>query len=320
MNIFISHAHEDKPLAKAWRELLNCVSNGEIDPWYSSDDRVEGGVGPGNWREEIQEKIETADVLLIIITPGSNERPWLLWESGFAAGKSKEIIPVIFFLRNDNIHSVFETKQKYNGELENDVLQLCERIVSMATKKNIPSQTKDLWKTLVKKYIKKVNEEKKVSLSKRLFHKHFHQEQIADGLSGTWYAKWTQLNEDNSEDIWETDKLYVWPSETRIRMVGYNSKEGTKTVENTEFYPMEGVISSRGWVALSYWSGGTVPICGTCLLKPYGLTGDILLGSWQGFTARDLSEEPRFTQGRVLISKRQEIVESFFNKSAVSKT
>ncbi len=222
------------------------------------------------------------------------------------------IIPIIFFLKNDSVHSVFETKQKYNGELENEVLQLCENIL-MRTSKTIPSETIDLWKMAISKYITQIKIEEEASFSKRLFHKHFHQAQIAESLSGPWFAKWSQFDEDKSEVIWETDDLHVWTSENRIRMVGTNSKKGIKAVKHAEFYPMEGVVSPLGWVALSYWSGGTIPICGTCLLKPHGSTGDSLLGNWQGFTAKDLHEEPRFAQGRVIISRQQEIVENFFS-------
>ncbi len=311
MNIFISHAHEDKPLAKAWQELLRWISNGEIDPWYSSDDRVEGGVGTGEWRTKVQAKIENAEILLIIFTPGSNERPWLLWESGFAAGKSKVIIPIRFFISDEAVHSVFESLEKFDGETEENVLNLCERILNMATGAVIPNETKEMWKILSAKYLKLVQNEKTVSFSKRLFHKHFHQTKIAEDLTGEWYARWTKLNDDNSEVIWETDKLHIWSAENRIRMVGFSSKKGVKEIENSQFYPMEGVVSKTGWIAMSYWSGGTIPICGTCLLKPRGLTGDVLVGNWQGYTSLDLSEEATYTRGRVIFSRRLEVVENY---------
>lgn len=313
MEIFISHAHEDKALARAWSELLNCVSNGQVDPWYSSDDRADSGIAPGSWREQIHQKLESADILLIIVTPGSNERPWLLWESGFAAGKSKIIIPIVFFLRHDRIHSVFETKQKYDGESKDDALQLCERIVMQATGKAVPAAVRQVWTALVDRYLETVQHEKTVSLSKRLFHKHFHNEQEAENLAGTWFACWTEIPQDQSpEVVWETDLLQIWAGETRLRVVGYSGKRGIENASSAEFYPMEGVVSARGYVALSYWSGGSIPICGTCLLKPEGAAGDTLSGHWQGFTARDLSLEPRFVQGRVVMSKRKEVVETFF--------
>jgi hypothetical protein len=105
----------------------------------------------------------------------------------------------------------------------------------------------------------------------------------------------------------------MWAGETRLRVVGYSAKAGIAGVDSAEFYPMEGVVSSRGYVALSYWSGGAIPICGTCLLKPEGSAGDTLAGHWQGFTSRDLGEEPRFTHGRVVMSKRQNVVDTFFD-------
>ena len=86
-------------------------------------------------------------------------------------------------------------------------------------------------------------------------------------------------------------------------MVGINAKKGIEEILPSEsgFYPMEGVVSGEGRIALSYWSAGEIPICGTCLLQRKGSTGRKFVGRWQGYTTGDLSldEEPRFTDGRV---------------------
>ena len=91
--IFISHAHEDRGLAKAWQDLIRTLSVGQIHPWYSSDERAGGGVGTGEWRSEIRDRVAEAETILALLTPGSNERPWLVWESGFAEGQEKTIVP-----------------------------------------------------------------------------------------------------------------------------------------------------------------------------------------------------------------------------------
>ena len=109
--------------------------------------------------------------------------------------------------------------------------------------------------------MKLVEQQAQSSVSRTLFHDHFHMSKTAQHLEGQWFAKWTEQKPDGTEDVFEIDSLQIWSTEGRIRMVGLGMKG--------EPYPMEGVISSQGVIALSYWSKGEIPICGILLLESW---------------------------------------------------
>ena len=146
MDVFISHAHENRRLAEAWQRLLRSTSNGLIDPWYSSDPRADGGTGPGNWRQKVREHLESATVILILITPGSNQLAVARLGGGFASGRAKTVIPITYFVQPRCIHSVFHAEQHYNGEDEGKVLELCARLISQHNNRPVPADTMLAWR------------------------------------------------------------------------------------------------------------------------------------------------------------------------------
>ena len=113
------------------------------------------------------------------------------------------------------------------------------------------------------------------------------------------------MHDDGREEPFEKDAVYVWTTEFRIRMIGVSQKQGIDQFRSREFkfYPMEGIVSNQFWIALSYWSPGSFPVCGTCLLKCKGVNWRHLIGTWQGFTARSIEDEPAFTNGKVEMVK-----------------
>lgn len=128
--IFISHHHEEKLLARSWQRLVSLLTQGAVVPWYSSDERAAGGVTPGEWHPQIRKEIEDATVILVLITPVSNEKPWLFFESGLASGQRKTIIPIYYYMRQDTLNSVFRNLQCYNG----DRLEGIDGIRALATR------------------------------------------------------------------------------------------------------------------------------------------------------------------------------------------
>jgi len=309
--IFISHAPEDANLALAVEKFISEATKGMFNVKCNESLRLELE-SENDERELIHDSIINSNILLIIITPGSNERPLLVWESGFAYGKDKQVIYLSYFVKKEHIHTVFETnkKQVFNGESSEDIIKLTESAFKLK-KEKVTDEMKKYWNFVLVDYLKKVEDELEISISKRLFHSHFHQSEMAENLSGSWYAKWTQIDSNGKETIFEMDTLHVWSSENRLRVIGFNSKKNIEKIkaENSGYYPMEGVISWKGWIALSYWSAGNIPICGTCLLQSVGLTGELLEGKWQGFTADDISKEPQYTRGRVIWSKSKEDID-----------
>ena len=151
----------------------------------------------------------------------------------------------------------------------------------------------------------KIKEHSRKRITDSLFHNSFHTVSTAQKLKGDWFAKWTQANADGTESIFEVHPVEIWTTNERLRIVG-KAKEGAK------YYPMEGVISSSGHVALSYWSEAEIPICGTAFLNLIG-GNRIMVGNWEGNTAATLNEELSIIRGRVVIGRSHEIVQNYWD-------
>jgi hypothetical protein len=305
--IFISHAHEDRALALAWQELIYSITATRVRPWYSSDERMGGGMGPGDWRRLVHQKVRESTMILVLLTPGSNERPWLVWESGLAEGQSKEVIPVTFFMNERGLHEVFRNKQWFEGDKRSGVEKLVRELMLRVTGRPLEDFILESWRVSIERYLAAVATERRSSLARALFHDHFHDRHAAEQLSGNWTAMWTEVGEDGTETPFETDTLECWTTDSRIRFIGTSAKGGIDGLldadEDERYYPMEGVVSADGWLALSYWSAREVRICGSVVMRRKGSSGVLLEGWWQGHTARNVLEEPRFVQGRVTMGK-----------------
>jgi hypothetical protein len=79
LNVLIRHAHAERPLAEAWRELLEAISGGMIAPWDSSDTSGDGGMRTGaEWRETLRRQIGDRRFVIAVLSPASRDRPWIL--------------------------------------------------------------------------------------------------------------------------------------------------------------------------------------------------------------------------------------------------
>ncbi|NJM68850.1 MAG: DUF4071 domain-containing protein [Scytonema sp. RU_4_4] len=135
IKVLISHYHEERALADAWKELLKSTSLGAIEAWYSSDSHAVGGMTIGlEWRNELHQKLAESNFILAIQTPTSAGRPWVMWECGVASGIDKErgIIPIIYSMKPSDFANPISSYQLYQGEDENQVRQVCERLTVAA--------------------------------------------------------------------------------------------------------------------------------------------------------------------------------------------
>ncbi|WP_414584878.1 TRAFs-binding domain-containing protein [Scytonema sp. PCC 10023] len=135
IKVLISHYHEERALADAWKELLKSTSLGVIEAWYSSDSHAAGGMTIGiEWRDQLHEKLAESNFILAIQTPTSAGRPWVMWECGVASGIDKErgIIPIIYSMKPGELANPISSYQLYQGEDENQVRQVCERLTMAA--------------------------------------------------------------------------------------------------------------------------------------------------------------------------------------------
>ena len=128
LKILISHAHDEKGLASAWKELIETISAGALEVWFSSDTHPEGGMAVGKeWREDLYRKLAESDFILAIQTPFSFTRPWIMWESGVASGidKARGIIPIVYLMGRGELANPLSTYQVYEGGDPEQVREVC---------------------------------------------------------------------------------------------------------------------------------------------------------------------------------------------------
>jgi hypothetical protein len=87
--IFISHDSRDWEVAEAFSELLKNVSVGMLKTFRSSDKKGTEGIEFGDeWFQRVMSRLGDASVIIALLTPQSLNRPWILYETGVAKGKT----------------------------------------------------------------------------------------------------------------------------------------------------------------------------------------------------------------------------------------
>jgi hypothetical protein len=126
VQIFLSHSTRDRSIAEALKDLLEAVfGKRRIVVEFSSDQQAGGGIPPGaHWLPWITERITEADRTYVLLTPNSMKKPWVLWESGAAAGvalatnKASRVVPITFGIRDADIPSPFQSTQRVLGDTD----------------------------------------------------------------------------------------------------------------------------------------------------------------------------------------------------------
>jgi hypothetical protein len=86
--VFVSHDSRDADLAEAFGNLLTDASGGMLDSFRSSDRKGDHGIDFGDeWYRAITEKLGGATDVVALLTASSINRPWILYEAGYAAAK-----------------------------------------------------------------------------------------------------------------------------------------------------------------------------------------------------------------------------------------
>lgn len=124
--VFISHSHRDGPLASALEAALKAVFP-KVEVHYSSNRGATASLQPGaDWLEWIREQVSQSDITLLLLTPESHRKSWIMWEVGavsgvgIASGKSGHVVPLLYRLGIEEIPGPIRGKQAIHGEdLEN---------------------------------------------------------------------------------------------------------------------------------------------------------------------------------------------------------
>lgn len=139
LKVMISHAHDEKTLAEAWKELLEQTTLGVVKVWFSSDTSATGGMTVGSeWRDQLYRQMAESNFIIAIQTPSSAGRPWIMWECGVASGieKMRGIIPVVFAMGRGDLANPLTTYQIYAGDDAAQVREVCTRLAEAAGLQN----------------------------------------------------------------------------------------------------------------------------------------------------------------------------------------
>lgn len=279
LKIFLSHTYEERKLADAFKWLVETVSNNQIMAWYSSDPRPTGGTELGDWRDLVHVKLDESDEVIAIITPESNGLSWIAYETGFSHGLNKITTPLYFFMNVSHIKLFDHNVSAFKGHDASEIIGLLSELFKKAEIEVTKDMIDFTWAGPIEVYMKRISEQEEALRGRQLFQDHFHDAKLSEDMENKiWYAAWTQIKDDDTEVLWSKDSLKCWSTSNRIRFVG----EAEETI-----YPMEGVRSSHGMIAMSYWSEGVIPICGTVMLQT-NLDGSAYNGNWSGHTSRSL--------------------------------
>ena len=300
VTVFISHASEDEPLARAWMDIIRSLPGKTEVPFLAEDSRR--GIHSGDkWAEKIDKALIEAHTTIAILTPSSNDRPWVLWESGVAYGMDKKFIPVFCYLKKESVNPVFSRFQAHDVSKRESAADLCKEL--FYPNENLSETDKALLDVLLQQYEDVVATHKLAAQTHGLFNHHFHNHDRAKLLDGYWLADWDFYDETGELRPYERDELCFWTTDDRIRAVGYNTKTGIDQLGDiAKFYPMEGMVSSSGWITFSYWSAATIQYCGVVLLHDDG-TGLGLDGTWEGYSTQQFGAPASLKKGTVSLRK-----------------
>ncbi len=123
--VFISHTHADAAIANALSGAIEGMFGDLITTSYSTKKELDGGIKPGEeWFRWIVERVRAANIAVILLTPASTQKPWVLWEAGavYGAGiasadaNARKVRPLVFKLSGSQVPSPFAGIQGVNGD------------------------------------------------------------------------------------------------------------------------------------------------------------------------------------------------------------
>lgn len=107
--VFVSHATADKWIATTFCEKIDATGASS----FRDDRDINGG---DSIPETIRTKIQVSRELVVLLSPDSIERPWVLLEVGAAWGRRKNyrIVPVLCHVSFDAIPDIIEGKKAFH--------------------------------------------------------------------------------------------------------------------------------------------------------------------------------------------------------------
>ena len=151
MSIFISHSHSDANLASCFQNFLETITSKRIDIHRSSKS---GSIEYGeSWIDWINEKVATAKISFILLTPSSFAAKWVLWEAGAVSGvkrahteeieHKRRVIPIRFLIPDRENLGPFQSQQVADGLDAEQIKALSKSVLSDLRDEEIPGDFVD---------------------------------------------------------------------------------------------------------------------------------------------------------------------------------
>lgn len=127
--LFISHLHADKELVDLIHKLIDEVFSEVFDIFNTSGKPPEAG---RKWHDAIRDNLDKANVVLVILTPRSVKRDWVIFEAGAAwlsaEKQEKKLIPCFYEI--DEIPSVVAPFQGVSLTARDGISELIESLTN----------------------------------------------------------------------------------------------------------------------------------------------------------------------------------------------
>jgi hypothetical protein len=126
-SVFVSHATYDKWVAKVLCEKIASLGS-SVQPWRDDRDIDGGEIIPDTIRTAIQE----CDEFLVLLTPESVQRQWVLVEIGAAWGQHLRIVPILYHVTAELIPAAIRLHRGYQlGDFDEYLEGLSKRIKTL---------------------------------------------------------------------------------------------------------------------------------------------------------------------------------------------
>jgi hypothetical protein len=122
--VFVSHATEDKWIAKM---ICSELKKRGVSSFRDDRDIVGGDDIP----EKLVREIVKSKELLVILSPKSVQRPWVMLEVGAAWGRGRRIVAILYHVDVDPIPTIIKSKKAYGL---NDLDQYISEVAIRAKK------------------------------------------------------------------------------------------------------------------------------------------------------------------------------------------
>lgn len=118
--VFVSHATYDK-----WVARVLCEKIEQLGVATFRDDRdIAGG---DSIPDAIRDAIEACDEILVLLSPDSVKRSWVLFEVGMAFAFRKRSVPLMFHVSSEEIPDLIQSDRGYTLENLDDYLADLQR-------------------------------------------------------------------------------------------------------------------------------------------------------------------------------------------------